>query len=146
MKNSVFRISVLLFTALALMGAADGNLGWIEPFLSPALIITVGLAVWREARLSRKGDSEVKNQESRDRQVLVERLTSIEQVLLGYQDKGGLLEQLEIITSRSLDEAKRRHDMANHIQILQGAMEDMQIWCTVAGTRLKIPYERRNTR
>src|SRR6478752_7822036 len=121
--NKLIKISGILAMALG-VGAADAattslSSHWWEPFLSPALIVSMGIFLYNR-------DQAVKKKEKDDREELqksindaVRGLDSIEQLLNGYNETGGLLHQLETMTQRSLDEGKRRHEMANHMQLLQ---------------------------
>ena len=143
---TILRITALLVATQVMMGNTDGNLGWIEPFLSPALVLTVGIFIWREVSTARKADADAKAREANDRAALNARLTGIEQLLLGYQEQGGLLHRLDEMVNSTMQDAKRRHDLANHIQSMQATIEDLQLWATRAGIELKVPYERRQTR
>ena len=146
--NKLIKISGILAMALG-VGAADAattslSSHWWEPFLSPALIVSMGIFLYNR-------DQAVKKKEKDDREELqksindaVRGLDSIEQLLNGYNETGGLLHQLETMTQRSLDEGKRRHEMANHMQLLQSTLEDIQVWATRVGFKLDLPYDRRH--
>lgn len=122
----LLRIVGGLAAALFLLGAdgdAVGIMRW-EPFLSPALIVTIGIFVWREVHAMRLSEAEQANKIAVAMDGAVGRLDAIEQLLNGFNNRDGMLQS---------------------ISNLKRAIADAQLWMTRVGDHLNIKYERRQS-
>lgn len=121
----LLRIVGGLAAALFLLGAdgdAVGLMRW-EPFLSPALIVTIGIFVWREVHAMRQNEKEVSDKVSEGMDKATKDIDAIKQLLNGYSQNSGVLQSMADIKK---------------------GFADAQLWMTRVGDHLEIPYERRN--